>query len=100
MGRQKEAFEQRYAVKMSKILTKLSKETDKARVQAASAKTSPFKVRAFGDGRRLRQKARMVATGASGRRINTADAPPSKRSNWHKKRITCWYILHSVTRRP
>lgn len=47
MGRQKESFEQRYALKMSKILTKLSKETDKARVQAASAETSPFKVRSF-----------------------------------------------------
>lgn len=29
---------------MGKILTKLSKETDKARLQAASTKTSPFKV--------------------------------------------------------
>ncbi|CAM9786078.1 unnamed protein product, partial [Pylaiella littoralis] len=45
MERQKEAVEERYATKMSKILTKLSKETDKARVQAASTKTSPFKAR-------------------------------------------------------
>lgn len=45
MERQKESFEQRYATKMGKILTKLSKETDKARVQAASTKTSPFQVR-------------------------------------------------------
>jgi len=44
MERQKEAFEARYATKMGKILTKLSKETNKARVQAASTKTSPFKV--------------------------------------------------------
>ena len=44
MERQKEAFEGRYATKMGKILTKLSKETDKARVQAASTKTSPFQV--------------------------------------------------------
>lgn len=44
MERQKEAFEERYAAKMGKILTKISKETDKARLQAASTKTSPFKV--------------------------------------------------------
>lgn len=44
MERQKEAFEGRYAAKMGKILTKISKETDKARLQAASTKTSPFKV--------------------------------------------------------
>ncbi|CAN0142041.1 unnamed protein product [Scytosiphon promiscuus] len=45
MERQKEAFEGRYATKMGKILTKMSKETDKARLRAASTKTSPFKAR-------------------------------------------------------
>lgn len=44
MERQKDAFEERYATKMKKILTKISKETDKARLQAASTKTSPFQV--------------------------------------------------------
>ncbi|CAM9094863.1 unnamed protein product [Ectocarpus sp. 6 AP-2014] len=43
--RQQGAFEERYATKMGKILTKLSKETDKARLQAASTKTSPFKAK-------------------------------------------------------
>ncbi len=47
MERQKEAFEARYATKMGKILTKLSKETDKARVHAASTKSSPFQVSAY-----------------------------------------------------
>eukprot|EP00903_Cladosiphon_okamuranus_P014200 g13193.t2 len=45
MERQKDAFEERYATKMTKILTKISKETDKARLQAASTKTSPFQAR-------------------------------------------------------
>ena len=44
MEKQKEAVEQRYAKKMDKILTKLSKETDRARVRAVSTRTSPFKV--------------------------------------------------------
>lgn len=44
MERQKDAFEERYASKMTKILTKISKETDKARLQAASTKTPPFQV--------------------------------------------------------
>lgn len=44
MERQKDAFEDRYAAKMTKILTKISKKTDKARLQAASTKTSPFQV--------------------------------------------------------
>lgn len=44
MDRQKDSFEQRYATNMGKILTKLSKETEKARVQASSRKTSPFQV--------------------------------------------------------
>ena len=44
MERQKDSFEERYATKMTKILTKISKETDKARLQAASTKTSPFQV--------------------------------------------------------
>lgn len=44
MERQKDTFEERYASKMTKILTKISKETDKARLQAASTKTSPFQV--------------------------------------------------------
>ena len=54
MERQKEAFEGRYATKMGKILTKLSKETDKARVQAASTKTSPFQVPVQNNNRRKR----------------------------------------------
>ncbi|CAM9994866.1 unnamed protein product [Scytosiphon promiscuus] len=45
MERQKGAFEERYATKMGKILTKMSKETDKARLRAAAAKTFPFKAR-------------------------------------------------------
>ena len=45
MEKQKGAVEQRYVKKMDKLLTQISKETDKARVQAASARTSPFKVR-------------------------------------------------------
>ena len=48
MERQKEPFEQRYATKMNKILGKLSKEIDTARVQAASKDTPLFKVKYCG----------------------------------------------------
>ena len=44
MERQQEAFQQRYAKKMAKILTKLSKETEKARVAAASQNSAAYKV--------------------------------------------------------
>lgn len=60
MERQKDAFEERYASKMTKILTKISKETDRARRQAASTKTSPFQVII------LRQQQLMLSTGIAG----------------------------------
>lgn len=60
MERQKDTFEERYASKMTKILTKISKETDKARLQAASTKTSPFQVTI------LREQHFMFLTGIAG----------------------------------